>query len=319
MTTATAENQNTNQDGSGQNDEPEFGSAFAEAAGGNDQADTGKVDDQLPADQGQTDEGASGGEGNSGTDQGAQTGQEDGPSPAAPKGDDWLAKLPEEARAAHEAALNAERHKWQSQQGRLSAQDRELARLRALAEGNGGQQDQGRKPLKELLASDEIKAAREEFGEVLGPVLDTLSQIAERVDETAGAVASSRQEATSDAEEQKLTQKVGNWAELAADERFTGWLEAQPRHIREATARNWDAIVDHEEAADVFTRFAGHIAPPQQQQDQGGSSGPSRRERQASAAKDAGGSTGPTVASGEPDDFGTVFELARRKAETSKR
>lgn len=241
--------------------------------------------------------------------------------PAPASGEDIWANADPTLKAAYQAAIEERDHRLRSVTGRVSALDRELSKLRSQPQGGGGQEP-AQQSLKTLLESDKIKTIRDEYPD-LGPVLDTLASVAERVDQVGTTVETATATTAEAAQETALTDKVPNWVELAGNAEFQPWLAQQPRHVREAAARNWDGIVDAEEAADVFERFAtlkGLTTGDQGGQQGGGGGGaPSRRERQQQGSK-AASVAGPAAQAAPAEDYDAAFdaEVARRERERSR-
>jgi hypothetical protein len=238
------------------------------------------------------------------------------PAPASGSGEfDWSTADPA-ARAAYEAAQQQFEHRLKSANGRVSVLDRKLNELRSSGGSQG--QEQPRKPLKELLAKETVEELGNEYPD-LKPILETLQEVASRVDgvtDEVGQVRSATVAVASSAEEKALNQAVPNWLDLAKDERFLGWVEDQPKKVRDAVSANWDAITNATEAAEVFTSFAEHIAPPKQPEtDSGG--GSSKRDRQQSGAR-AAKVTAPTSAGGDSDDPDVIFAQAAAKKDRER-
>jgi hypothetical protein len=117
--------------------------------------------------------------------------------------------------------------------------------------------------------------------------------------------------------ERPSTQAVPNWLDLAKDERFLGWVDDQPKPVRDAVAANWDAITNADEAAKVFKSFAEHIAPPKQAEEDRKRRAPSKRDRQQSGAR-AATVTAPTSAAGDSDDADVIFAQAAAKKDRER-
>jgi hypothetical protein len=239
-------------------------------------------------------------------------------TPAPGSGEfDWSNADPA-AKAAYEAAKQQFEHKLKSANGRVSVLDRRLNELRQGSGSGGGEQEQPRKPLKELLASDELKQVAEEYPDFKS-LIDVLGTVAERVDgvtDEVGQVKSTAVAAASSVEEKELYKTVPNWLDLAKDERFLGWVNDQNAEIRDTVAANWDAITNADAAAKVFTSFAEHIAPPSKEET-GGGDAPSKRDRQQSGAR-AATVTAPTSAGGESDDADVAFAQAAAKKDRER-
>lgn len=312
MADATQENQvTTPADEAGEEAEAErlFAEAAAEREGS---TDDGPDDAGAPtAAASQTDADQPGTPGDGGT--AAQPGKDNdaaAPAPASGSGEfDWSSADPA-ARAAYEAAQRDFEHRLKSANGRVSVLDRKLNELRS---GSGGteEQHQPRKPLKDLLAKETVEELGNEYPD-LKPILETLQEVANRVDgvtDEVGQVRSATVAVATSAEEKALQKAVPNWLDLAKDERFLGWVDDQPKAVRDAVSANWDAITNAEEAADVFKSFAEHIAP--QGSGEGGGGAPSKRHRQQSGAR-AATVTAPTSAGGESDDPELAFAQAAK-------
>lgn len=288
----------------------EFDDAFTEAAAAQDKtpADTAAVEPAAPA--GEPDDEAQPGPEEGSRSEGAASIQ-----PPAPGIDDIWAKAPADLRAAHEAALAAEGHKLNSLRGRLSASDRKLKQFETGVAQPTSEPGGGSQRLKELMDTDRMKEAREQFPDLLDPLLEVLGPLAERIDGLQPVVAGVVQDkalAEESAQETALAGLVPDWIQVAQHPGFEEWLETQPRHVREAAQRNWDGIVDAEESADVFYRAKSALF-----QGDGGQQQPTRRDRQAAGARDVK-INGPTAAGGEPDDYDAVFDLAAAKADRAR-
>lgn len=328
MAATAPENLNTNSGEQPELDETEAERLFAEAAAVREGKETpaGRPADQANAEAGAAttqdddeDEGTTG-EGNDGDVEGQSGGSEGAAAAAATSGesDVWADAKPEH-KAAFEAAEQARKEaeqKFKSREGREAALQRQIAELKR--QGGTAEETQPRKPLKDLLASDELKTVAEEYPDFKA-LIDTLSTVAERVDgveQQVGEVRNVAASAGSAAEETALTAAVPNWLELAADERFLAWVDDQPRKVRDTVTANWDGITNAPDAAEVFKGFAKSIAPATtaaetEETDSGGK--PGKRERQASSAK-AAKVTGPTSAGGESDDPEVLFkQMAAKK------
>lgn len=257
------------------------------------------------------------GEGSDATSQGQSGGSEDAAAAAAASGDGdiWAGADPKLKAAFDEKAAEATRatQQFRSREGRERALQ---GRIAELERSGGGEEGQPRKPLKELLAAENITALKEEYPD-FAPLLEALAEQAERVDGVSQAVGEAHSTAVAAAtapQEQALNAAVPNWLELAQHEGFTAWVEDQTKKVRDTVADNWNAITDAKGAAEVFKAFEEHIAPPA-----GGGAGgaPSRRDRQAAGAKTTA-ITAPTAAGGESDDPAVIFAEAAAKSDRSR-
>jgi hypothetical protein len=237
------------------------------------------------------------------------------PAPASGSGEfDW-SKADAAARAAYEAAQQQFEHRLKSANGRVSVLDRKLNELRSRTAGE--EEQQPRKPLKELLTKEKVDELGEEYPD-LKPILETLTEVANRVDGVADEVGQVRHAtvaAASSAEEKVLNQAVPNWLDLARDDRFLGWVNDQPAKVREAVSANWDAITNATEAAQVFKSFEEAISGKPAGTEGGG--GSSKRDRQQSGARVAT-VTAPTSAGGDSDDPDVAFAQAAAKKDRER-
>lgn len=225
--------------------------------------------------------------------------------------------------------LIAEReHEKKSLTGRLSFQDRELARLRQ-QQSTPGAADKSAEQADKTVSDETITKLRDEYGEVAGPLLDLIENLSAKLDKVQQPVTQMvEQQAQSaiDAQTQLLNSTVPDWLDLAKHEQFMGWVNDQPRAVQEAVQRNWDKIEDGKEASWVFSQFKQSLgaeqAPAgQQQEDPKPSKTDQKRQRQLDAQRDGGTSGGAPVASGEPDDFDAAVDanLSRRERQRSAR
>lgn len=320
----------TNQEGADPlEDTSEFDTAFAVAASPEAPAVDAAAGGGAPVQKDGADTSQSGGADPAKPDDQAGAAGEKPPVPGSDVEDIW-ADVDPKVKAAHEAALAQERHRFASVAGRLSAADRKLAQLQR--EGGGQREDQGGTGgnagaaatptgIKALLETDEMKAARQEYGEVINPVLGLVETLAGEIEALrAGSAGAGDGQGAGPAIEppdpvqiEALSGLVPDWLSLAGDERLGPWLNTQPAHVRKAAEENWDRIQDGAVAADVFLRFkADHKIGVDPAAGGTGSTVGDRRERQRQGARTAG-VTAPTAASGEPDDFDTAFDTAARK------
>ena len=256
------------------------------------------------------------GEGEPGDDQEGQSGGSEGAAAeaaASGEGDIWADADPK-LKAAYEAALserNGFEQKFKSREGREAALQRQIADLRR----QGGGEEQQRKPLKELLAAENITALKEEYPD-FAPLIDALAEAGERVDGVAEQVGEARTTAVTAVtahEERALNEAVPNWLELAKDERFLGWVEDQPRKVRDAVSANWNAITNAKDAAEVFNAFAEHIKPAEAKTEETDSGGkPGKRDRQQQGAR-AATVNAPASAGGDSDDPEVAWAQAAAK------
>lgn len=257
--------------------------------------------------------------------------------------DIWATATPEQ-RAAFEAAqaqLKKLEQAERSNRGRLSALQRQINELTlsgkkpdaasSAAKGAKQDEDQG----DGFLASAEWKAFQEEYPEVAGPmakVIGALQAELTTAKKELSAIGSERRQSALEEQAQLLSEAHPDWTDVTADKGFVDWLNSQPRHIREAAARNANEIVDAEEAADVVGRYKAFRAEQngggnaqQSAARQGAGGNPNtrtltgKRQLQLESAT-AARSRGPGVAAGIPEDgdpetlWKQFDEIERRQA-----
>lgn len=253
--------------------------------------------------------------------------------PADSQSTDIWASAPEEYRTAFENYKRDSEYRQSSLKGRLSASDRELARLRASQQT----QQPSRQSGDDSGASDEndpfnpqrMAQLREEYGEVAGPLLDMVDALKGNVDQLRAPVAVIEQEqqlAQYHNQVDALATKHPDWQTAFSNEAFPAWLEQQPALIRTAIERNANTIVDGEEAAlvlDLFKRDigAGQTPPPptpqKDQQDQNRLS--DRRQKQLEAGRDAAIRGGQAATAGVPDDYEAAQDYYAAKADADRK
>lgn len=250
-------------------------------------------------------------------------------APASQTDDIWK-DAPEPLRLARERELRDWEHRVNSVKGRLSASDRELQRYRQQQSGTQGQppkqeQPQADKPAADdLLGSEDFKAFETEYPEVAGPMKGLFEKMATEIATLKGSVGTVQQghdTAVYATNQQVLTERHPDWLDIAKDDRFQGWLQAQPKAIQEAAARNWEHVVDPADAGVVFDRWKaefGTPAPaPAPTPDPKTADTTAKRQRQLESARAAGTKT-PAITAEEPDDFDTVFDTAARKIDRER-
>lgn len=241
----------------------------------------------------------------------------DDPPASQASSDDIWADAPPHLKAAHEAAVEALETKFQSVKGRLSVQDRLLDALR---KGKGAK-------AKAILDGDEFKALKQEYGDNLKPLVSAVESLVESQVEMDGAVDAANEELTQTyLDEQASLYKAAHpdWASYAQDDRFAPWLSNQPRHVREAAARNQRDIVDASEASDVLARFkAAHgigvtpkpPAPPPPAEDR---SEDERRNRQRDGGRASGVRGGPATTATDPEDPEALWDAIATKRDRQR-
>ncbi len=202
--------------------------------------------------------------------------------------DIWASATPEQ-RAAVEAAHKSE----QGLREQLDRRLREINRLKSRQAADApAPTEAGGKATAAYLETDDWKAFAEEYPEVAGPlggVIGNLQSVIDKQGKELSAIGNDRRQEALDEQATLLTQKHGDWMQVVTEDpaHFAGWLDSQPRHVREAFARNKEQIVDAEEAADVVGRFKAFRQAYGQQQSGNGDGQASATER--SDGSDAGG------------------------------
>ena len=237
-------------------------------------------------------------------------------APNAPNGNpdhsDIWANAPAELRQAYERAQRDAELRLKSIQGRQSAADRELQRLRAeheelqrrLQANAGGEQGKQGGSADGEPADDPYKQLVEDYPEIAGPLVENLKAVQAELNQLkqgVGTFEQERQIAYFQQQQELLTQKQPDWQDVLKDDRFGGWLQEQPKPVQDVFERNSQAIVDGNEAAWLVGQFKtalgiGQGAPPQQQQ-------ANRRAKQLASGRDFSGGSGAPVTDSIPDDF----------------
>jgi hypothetical protein len=248
------------------------------------------------------------------------------PAPANTSTDDtdiW-SKADPALREAHDKALRDATLRLEGIKGRQSAADKEIKRLREQLAGLNAQGNQGASQASqgqagnngsEPLSTDDLQQLREDFPEVAGPLLDKIEALSVKLTAIEAPVGQIQQERTAafyQGQETLLTQKHSDWQAVVADDRFMGWVEGQPQAIKEALQRNFDAIVDAQEAALVIGQFKAEVGFGSPSAPKPGTQVQERRERQIAAGRDASQS-GPPVTTGIPDDLDAAIAIYSRK------
>lgn len=166
-----------------------------------------------------------------------------------------------EALRAQVAKLEAQAR---AQNGRLSARDREVNRLKSeIAELRKDVDDRRREAGQRKDQDAKLAAAREEYPDVVGPVADVLS------------AAKAREQADLRRQEEALKRADADLAAIEMDEQaafmeehpdgfevleknvqtFKAWIEDQPKLVRDAFKRNERSIVDAAGASLVVSKF----------------------------------------------------------------
>jgi len=218
---------------------------------------------------------------------------ESGKDASKTQADDIWANATPEQRTALEAVQKSE----QGLREQLDRRMREISRLksRQTADTPAPKEAGDDEKTAAYLETDDWKAFTEEYPEVAGPlgsVIGNLQSVIDKQGKELSAIGNDRRQEALDEQANLLTQKHADWEQVVTEDpnAFAGWLDSQPRHVREAFARNQEQIVDAEEAADVVGRFKAFRQAHGQQQNGNGDGQGSATER--SDGSDAGQGNG---------------------------
>lgn len=250
-------------------------------------------------------------------------GDEPAPGSDTTQDDPW-AEAPANLRELREAEARDNDLRLRSANGRVAAKDRQIADLqRQLQEAQNGRQnpeatqqsdgEDGENSggnAKGSMSPESLAQLREDYPDLAGPLIDMLeaqSQQLERLSQGVGQFEQTQQSAAIAEQETLLTEAHPDWQAVAADDRFAGWLESQPQSIKTAMARNFDAIVDGNDAALVIDKFKRDVGYQAAAAKRTVDRDP-KRERQLQGSRDAG-RTGPSSRTGiAKDDFDGAVE-----------
>ena len=161
---------------------------------------------------------------------------------------------------------------------------------------------------------EKLKTVREEYPEIVSPLLDTIEELRARLEKVEAPVrqfGQSQADHVKQSEYAKLEAVHPDWKDYANDDRFGGWLETQPRAVQEAAARNQD-VSDGVEAAWVLGMFKDAVSTNST------ATIAERRNKQMDASRDAGrAGTQPTTAT-IPDDFDAAMAHFAAKADKKR-
>lgn len=174
-----------------------------------------------------------------------------------------------------------------------------------------------------------LQTARDEYGEIVGPVADLLDEVRKEIASMKGTV-SQVEEAVDEAELADAYEALGDvhpdYAELAADANFNAWLSDQPQKVIEL-ANSFDprevslslTLFKTERAAALATQTGqsseaegeGQQAATEAQGQQESTATDTKRQRQLEGSK-AVPAKGAPAAAGTPNDFGSAFKARAR-------
>lgn len=186
-------------------------------------------------------------------------------APAAASTDIWSSATPE-LRAAHDAALERERQRYNSDLGRQAAYQRQIQSLKDQIAGGTATPAAPAAPAAttSLRENPVIVKSLEEYAEVgLAPVLDALeSANAEtaRIGRALASLEEDRRAGVIASQEQALTAAHPDWQQACASKDFADWLESQPASIKKIVAENGEQVVNAEDAIAMVGNFKAHFA-----------------------------------------------------------
>lgn len=159
--------------------------------------------------------------------------------------------------------------------GTISAKDRTI---RDLKQKIASFQDAANEERSEDDQIDTIDALREEYPDLLDPILKRLDDLRADQDgirQQLGAVSeyhSQELQHEAEAQEYHLTEHMPGWKDLVDDnaEAFWDWIDDQPKADRELAESSQDTIQDGEGMVEILTRFKAHLdgADAHQQQEE---------------------------------------------------
>ncbi len=239
---------------------------------------------------------------------GADAPASEGPTPA---NDPW-ADAPEALRLAHQQEVERLTQANKSANGRVSVLNNKARTLEQdLERERAAKSATGTKPkLADILGTDEFKNAKETFGDDLKPLFDAIEAAASETGSLAernAAIEQEREAAADAAANAALEEAVPNWLprmQAHGETAFRPWLEAQPRHVQEAFARNEKQVADPAEAADVISRFLASVEKPGQPKPN--AQHDARRTGQLDAAANVN-TKGPGATTTATDDYEAEF------------
>lgn len=208
----------------------------------------------------------------SGSDDASAAGGKSAGKAAGSQEDIWANATPAQQaayKAAQEEAQKGVQYK-RSQEGRIASLQRKVDELvRAPAASAAGKKDK-QDVADDILNDPDLLKTAKEYPEIAGPFIKIIGKLLQQQTGQAKfltAIGDERRQTAMDEQKDYLTTEHSDWEAVAEREEFTPWLNAQPRHIREAFHRNATDIVDGQEAADVIGRFKDHLRANGQYQD----------------------------------------------------
>lgn len=282
MTTKATENQKTEEE-----QEKEYEDAFAEFAGKSDEEAEENNADPLEENQ----------EGK---------GEDEQPAGSDPEGE----KEPEDDRVTTlEKELAALRHKYRSDQGRVSAYQRKINELETQLKKRPTE-----KEIENALSGEKWDEFKEEFPEAADLMEKQFGALREQIDSTVAPLRErlTEKEATDyEAQQIAVLEKpreqggygYDNWKEISASKEFVAWISSQPEGVR--------ALCNSSDAADAAAVLDFYTAI--HKTDVGGAEKTLERRKKnlARNVQVTGKQGGPSVT--PPDDYEAAFNFFAKK------
>jgi hypothetical protein len=236
------------------------------------------------------------------------TGDDTDPAPAAPvAGDDDIWKdAPPAAKEAYEKLQQEKKqleHETRSHEGRVAARQNRIAEL-------SRQLEQMKKP--EPSGDDPLTQIASDFPELHAPLSKAIESVNSRAEQVEAAQRG-RIETELKEEQRRYVEEVNAQTEALKQEhpdyldvikanvdKWTMWVEDQPKAIRDAVARNSDDITDAKAAAQVLSAFKAFLNPPATAPQPSPQS--DKRQRQIGATASPGTGNRQPVVTGIPED-----------------
>lgn len=230
------------------------------------------------------------------------------PAPAAPvAGDEDIWKdAPPAAREAYEKLQQEKKqleHETRSYEGRVAARQNRIAELSKQLEALN-------KPAAEK--DDPLGQIANDFPELHDPLSKALESVASRAEQVEAAQRG-RIEAELSEEQKRYAEEVNAQTEaLKKDhpdylevisknvDKWTTWVEDQPKAIRDAVARNSEDITDAQAAKQVISAFKAFLNPPETAPQPSPQS--DKRQRQIGSTASPGSGNRQPVVSGIPEN-----------------
>lgn len=237
----------------------------------------------------------------------------------APSGSETTGEEAEEATETiqtptlEELQATSKRHEqmFKSEQARSVAQQKRADRLQKELDAIKGRQQQADDNSADD-TGDRLNAVKEEYGDVVGPLVDEVNNLKGRLNDQA-STDQHRAETISDELQGMQAEEVAKFETEHPDGMdvvsnnaavFKEWIEDQPKIVRDAFAANQERFVDGTGAALVVSRFKAALA----EAGQGDTPKPTdtkleaRRSRQLAGAKSTRKTTPQKASARLPDD-----------------